>query len=546
MNSQRLARTQRSRRADPGRLVGFIVAFVIAVLACARADVPVDYGNVTPINQTTPIWLQGAPTGPPTATLPPASPPVAGVPSATARFTQDTSNTPTPDATRPSVLERQTVEEYTVQRGDSLTMIGMRYGLSAAQIAEANDMLVTDVLAVGAVLTIPTPNLNDFGPSLKLVPDSDFVYGPSTVGFNLDAFIDAHDGYLASYTEEIDGALLDGSDEARTLTGSEIVQLVAEHYSLSPRLLLAVLEHQSGWVTNPSPGSDTLAYPIGQVEVGRDGLYRQLTWAARQLNSGYYGWRAGYLISWSFGDGSVALISPGLNAGTVGVQGFFASLLIPSDWEQAVTEEGFFTTYWLLYGNPFTQAFEPVVPPDLLQPPMQLPFETGDVWSFTGGPHPAWDTGSGWAALDFAPPGEPRGCVITEAWATAAADGIVVRSSDGSLVIDLDGDGYEQTGWALFYLHMDRLDRAEVGTVVKAGDRVGHPSCEGGVSNGTHLHFARKYNGEWIPADGAVPFVLDGWVSGGLASQYDGIMTNGTRTIEAYDGRDEINQVSRP
>jgi hypothetical protein len=43
-----------------------------------------------------------------------------------------------------------------------------------------------------------------------------------------------------------------------------------------------------------------------------------------------------------------------------------------------------------------------------------------------------------------------------------------------------------------------------------------------------------------------VPFVLDGWVSGGLASQYDGTMTNGSRTIEAYDGRAEINEIARP
>lgn len=543
---QRRVGSQRSRRAAPYRLVGFIFALLLAALACARADIPVDYGNVTPISQTTPIWLQGAPTGPPTATLPPATPQVAGVPSATARFTQDTSNTPTPDATRPSILQRQSVEEYTVQRGDSLTQIGARYGVSAAQIAEANDIEVTDVLFVGQLLVIPVPNANDFGPALKLLPDSDFVYGPSTVGFNLEAFVDGHNGYLAGYTEEVEAAILDGSDGTRTLTGSQIVQLVAEHYSLSPKLLLAVLEHQSGWVTDADPPDNTLAFPIGAVAVGREGLYRQLTWTARQLNGGYYGWRAGYLISWSFGDGSVILIPPGLNAGTVGVQSFFASLLVPGEFTRAVSEEGFFTTYWLLYGNPFTQAFEPLVPADLVQPPMQLPFEAGDVWSFTGGPHPAWDTGSGWAAIDFAPPGEPLGCVLTEYWATAAADGLVVRSGDGAVLIDLDGDGYEQTGWVLFYLHIDSHERIEAGTAVRAGDRVGHPSCEGGISDGTHLHMARKYNGEWIPADGIVPFVLDGWVSAGLESQYDGTMTNGERTIEACSCRSDFNQVARP
>jgi murein DD-endopeptidase MepM/ murein hydrolase activator NlpD len=242
----------------------------------------------------------------------------------------------------------------------------------------------------------------------------------------------------------------------------------------------------------------------------------------------------------------VVLIPPGLNAGTVGVQSFFASLLVPGEFTGAVSEEGFYTTYWLLYGNPFTQAFEPLVPADLVQPPMQLPFEPGDVWSFTGGPHPAWDTGSGWAALDFAPPGEPLGCVLTTYWATAAANGLVTRAGDGAVVIDLDGDGYEQTGWVLFYLHIDTYERIEAGTAVRAGDRVGHPSCEGGISEGTHLHMARKYNGEWIPADGIVPFVLDGWVSAGLASQYDGTMTNGERTIEACSCRADFNQVARP
>ena len=44
--------------------------------------------------------------------------------------------------------------------------------------------------------------------------------------------------------------------------------------------------------------------------------------------------------------------------------------------------------------------------------------------------------------------------------------------------------------------------------LVETDDRIGHASCEGGVSTGTHLHFARKYNGEWVLADGPLPFVL--------------------------------------
>jgi murein DD-endopeptidase MepM/ murein hydrolase activator NlpD len=522
------------------------LALTLAVLGCARADAPVDLNAITPVGDTTPVWLQGVEPGEPTVTLPPPTPPVPGVPTVTPRPTHDIGNTPTPDPTRPTVLDRQSVEEYQVARGDSLTAIGERYGVSAAEIAAANEMQVSDTLFVGQVLRIPVPNPHAVGSAFKLLPDSEFVNGPGAVDFNLGAFVQAYGGYLADYEEEIEGRSLDGSPNARTMTGAEIVQMVAERYSVSPRLLLAVLEHQSGWVRDPDPSDNTAAFPIGFVQIGREGLYRQLSWAADRLNYGYYAWRAGGIVSWGFGDGSIKLIAPGLNAGTVGVQNFFASLLIPSDWDAAVAPDGFFQTYLELFGNPFARAFEPLVPHDLVQPPWQLPFEPGRVWAFTGGPHGAWDLGSGWAALDFAPPSEVRGCYQSEEWVTASASAFVVRTGNGAVIQDLDGDGYEQTGWALFYMHVEARDRVTPGTYLEAGERIGHPSCEGGISSGTHLHLARKYNGEWIPADGPVPFVLDGWVSAGLGSEYDGTLSNGEQTLEACNCRAPGNEVARP
>jgi murein DD-endopeptidase MepM/ murein hydrolase activator NlpD len=96
-------------------------------------------------------------------------------------------------------------------------------------------------------------------------------------------------------------------------------------------------------------------------------------------------------------------------------------------------------------------------------------------------------------------------------WVVASAPGLVVRSENGLVVVDLDGDGYEQTGWNIIYLHMATSQRIAVGTWVETGDRLGHPSCEGGIATGTHLHMARKYNGEWVPAEGPLAFVLSGW-----------------------------------
>jgi murein DD-endopeptidase MepM/ murein hydrolase activator NlpD len=203
-----------------------------------------------------------------------------------------------------------------------------------------------------------------------------------------------------------------------------------------------------------------------------------------------------------------------------------------------------FATYYALFGYPFDLAIEPIVPADLLQPPMQLPFASGVLWAFTGGPHGGWDTGSAWAALDFSPAGT-EGCMQSEAWVTAVADGLIVHAANGAVVQDLDNDGYEQSGWTLLYMHMESRGRVQPGTYVRSGERIGHPSCEGGFGDATHLHLARRFNGEWISADGPVPFNLEGWISSGTGVEYDGYLTRGGQSVEAFNGNNAINQIQR-
>lgn len=112
-------------------------------------------------------------------------------------------------------------------------------------------------------------------------------------------------------------------------------------------------------------------------------------------------------------------------------------------------------------------------------------------------------------------------------------------------MLDLDGDGYLQTGWIVLYLHIESRDRVLQGEYVEQGDRIGHPSCEGGISTGTHLHLARRYNGVWVEADREIPFVMDGWVSGGSGSVYEGTLTRGNVTLESCSCRSDDNQVTR-
>lgn len=443
-------------------------------------------------------------------------------------------SSPTPDS--PHVLPTPRVDpgQHVVQAGDTLGKIAQQYGVSLEALMQANGLSDPNLLSVGQALDIPAPSPGEQGPDFKIIPDSELVYGPASAMFDVEAYVRGEGGYLANYSQEVDGEIL---------SGSEIITRVAQNYSVNPRLLLALLEHQSGWVTQATPAS--LDYPLGLQDAWHQGLYLQLTWSADTLNRGYYLWRANAISTWVLADGSVVPVAPGINAGTAGVQAFFARLDDMFAWQGNTTAFGLFQTYFFLFGNPFDLAIEPLVPAYLQQPAMQLPFEPGKVWSFTGGPHGGWDNGSAWAALDFGPPGEVAGCTLSNEWVVAVADGWIVRTGDGVVMQDLDGDGFEQTGWVVFYMHIESRERVAPNTYVYAGERLGHPSCEGGFSNGTHVHIARKYNGEWIPADGPLPFQLEGWVSSGDGREYDGFLTKGEQMVEAWDGKNDLNQIGR-
>jgi LasA protease len=203
--------------------------------------------------------------------------------------------------------------------------------------------------------------------------------------------------------------------------------------------------------------------------------------------------------------------------------------------------------YMDLFGDPWVRAqkVEPLFPPGLVQPPLSLPFTPGETWDLTGGPHYAYGTKGALAALDFAPGADQKGCYQSESWVLAAASGRVVRSGNGIVVLDLDNDGYEQTGWDLFYLHIATQDRVPVGTWLNADDRVGHPSCEGGPSTGTHIHFARKFNGEWILADGPIPFNLSGWIAHAGDLPREGTMTKGDQVVVAQPNGAIISKLVR-
>jgi len=443
---------------------------------------------------------------------------------------------PTPDAPHSIPTLRSDPEKYFAKQNDTYGKIAAEHGVPLQDLIEENDIIDENMLLVGQEIDIPVAKPAGQAPAFKIIPDSELVYGPTTVEFSAATFMEGRQGYLTNYSEKINDV---------DLAGVEIINKVARDHSVNPRLLMVLLEYMGGWVTNPRPASEQITFPLGYEEPAFKGLYKQLNFAANNLNKGFYLYQTNALGQFILLDGSLITPNPKVNAGTAGVQYFFSKVLAKEAWEKAITDHGFIAQYQFLFEYPFDLTYEPLIPRNLHQPALQLPFENGVEWSFTGGPHAAWDYGEAWGALDFAPPGDMLGCNSSNDWVVAAADGQIVRADNGAVVQDLDGDGKEQTGWTLLYMHIESRDRVDRGTFVKAGEPIGHPSCEGGVSTGTHLHFARRYNGTWIAADGNIPFVIDGWVSSGRGTEYDGELTRENKAIEAWDGRKPENQIKR-
>jgi hypothetical protein len=458
-------------------------------------------------------------------TLPPAS-----LPQPEIRITPQASPSPepapTPFPTRPKYLPGELVD-YTAQTGDTLAALAARFNTTLPEILTANPNIPANATTMppGMPMKIPIYYLPFWGPQNQIVPDWHFVNGPSASGFATETFVAGQAGWLAGYTAYVAG---------ETRSGAGMVDYVAGNFSVSPRLLLALLEFQTGALSQPQPPASLDAYPLGYENDNNRGLYLQLVWAANKLNDAYYRWRLGALTEFELSDGQVERPDPWQNAGTVAIQYFYAGLPV-EQYRQAISPGGFAAVYQALFGDPWAEP-APHIPGSLVQPEFQLPFEPGIAWTYTGGPHTGWGTGAPYAAIDFAPPSKQAGCFESADWATALADGVVTRSETGMVALDTDGDGDEHTGWVIFYLHLATEGRAPLGAALAAGEPVGHASCEGGTSTGSHIHIARKFNGEWVPAGaGVLPFVMDGWMAVDGAAPYLGTLVRGGRVVIACE-----------
>jgi murein DD-endopeptidase MepM/ murein hydrolase activator NlpD len=318
----------------------------------------------------------------------------------------------------------------------------------------------------------------------QVLQDGELLYGPAQQGFDTAAFLAARPNLLFG----------DPAGEAAA------IERAALQHSLSPKLLIALLALEGA------------GEPLGQR------LGKMAMW----LDDGYYGLLYRQEADMIFADGTRRRGPVAGGAAHFALARYLARGESEATW--AARMLAFAETYDALFG-PVSVLADPL-PETLIQPPLLLPWNEGERWHYTGGPHGAWGVATAWGAVDFAPP-SLVGCRAAPEWVIAAAPGRVAFSDEGLVLVDLDDDGFLGSGWVLAYLHMATEGRVAAGTWLEAGDRVGLPSCEGGVADGAHVHFARRYNGHWLPAAGGpAPLDLSGWTFLSLGDEYDGSMSH--------------------
>jgi len=517
------------------RLISFLIAASFLLASCAGSAslwgqyaTPTPLGGISPTSSPAPAVVV---TQTPAAispfvveTVDPATPAATSNQAfVTQEVTSPGNNTAVPTLNTPTVL-------YYAQSGDWLPAVAIRFGVDVKAIASPKVLPDKGLLDPGTLLIIPDTLDHSLPstPALQMIPDNELIFSATAIDFDISTYVKDAGGYISSYREYL--------GTTGWTSGAREIERLAYENSVNPRLLLAILDYEAQWVRGRPENDFRINYPLGYESYRYKGMFMQLVWAINQLTTGYYDWRSGKIIELTFSDGNKLRLDPALNAGTVGLMYYFSRNHTFNEWLRIMDQtSGFLSYYQNMFGDPWSRSDTtgPIFPPSISQPDLSLPFELHAAWAFTSGPHGAWEHDGPLAALDFAPPSQKTGCLSSDKWIVASAPGLVVRSGNGVVVVDLDGDGSEQTGWNILYLHVATNDRVTKGVWVEQDEHIGHPSCEGGVATGTHLHIARKYNGEWILADGPLPFVLSGWTVYAGDKPYQGKLVKGDKVITA-------------
>ncbi len=109
--------------------------------------------------------------------------------------------TPTPDPPRVLPTLRSEQEEYILQPGDTIGKVAQMFNVDIQTLVEANQIANPNLVPAGLKVIIPAPSPQPAGTSFKVIPDSELVFSPAAIPFDVFAFVRQQGGYLFSYRE---------------------------------------------------------------------------------------------------------------------------------------------------------------------------------------------------------------------------------------------------------------------------------------------------------------------------------------------------------
>jgi LasA protease len=313
------------------------------------------------------------------------------------------------------------------------------------------------------------------GYSSRWLDDADFLYGPRLLDFNLNAFLEQNAPHLVPY--------------------STLINHWCGLYSISPKVLLTVMEMRSSAVSNPAG----LANPFAGL-AGDGDFDAQLRYTLASLFEDYYAYRRAV---------PQRVPGDGMNAATYALLTFFrGAATVPAFAAPAIDAPATFaTTFGRLFPSTLLRAGADApdtsiaaIPPSTL---LQLPWKNGVSWYF-GGVHTTTgnNDGSPMSSLDHSKGGQGWGADTSTDYVVAAHPGTVTVYSSCNVTVT------SPSGWSTNYYHLSTL-QVSSGQQVSANQTIGvyannqaQALCDGGSSTGPHVHFSLLNNGEYSPLDG--------------------------------------------
>ena len=294
---------------------------------------------------------------------------------------------------------------------------------------------------------------------------------------------------------------------------AEAISHWAGYSSVSPKVLIALIEQQSQLISQPQ--KQALQQPLAGLSK-EQGFVAQVQDVADQIARQIYQNPAERSAS-EFADKRPAT----------------AFLLTNSD---SKAQQAFVSTYQRLFGDLPTASEKAQTSNNTIQPLagpangfLQFPFPLGQSWH-VGGAHT--NTGSGnypMSSLDMSI-GGGWGSNQSNTWVASSAAGSFKRHSSCFAEVVHSG------GWSTTYYHLMNI-QYNTGANVAKNSYIANPAntqaqalCNGGSSTGPHQHWSLKQNGSWVHLN---TVYLSGWQITATGSSYD---TNCTRFYLTKNG----------